>query len=415
MQVGLRKNYDPHSLWILSGTAVRIAQRLGLHRDGANHKIPPFDAEIRRRTWWQIVFFDGQTSKLAGAGFPMWLTKFDTKAPLNISDGDLFPTMKALPIEKEGATEMMFCCLKNATAQELRHGNISKHRIEGERYFVPGAAILAEKDKAIDEIEAHFQQRFLQFCDPSIPLHLLVMVTAQSVLCTLRIMAHHPRQYSDNGASMSQEEKDLIFTECVKEIEFDSIGHTNKSTQGYLWHTREHFQLDAFIYLLSELRHRISGDLVDRAWRQIELVFKHRPEFTKNTKNGLYFAIGNMALKAWEKRETALNGSQPPKFVALLREERKISTPLTASKRPLETSSDYQHELPSGLYQNVGTPQNFTNGSSTGTSGETPDWNAQAFDINMPEITPVDWEYWQTLMNGEGGSDTGTPEFTWCQ
>ncbi len=406
----MRKSYDPHSLWILSGATVRIAQRLGLHRDGANHKISPFDAEIRRRTWWQIVFIDGQTSKLAGAGFPIWLAKFDTKIPLNISDGDLFPTMQVPPVEKEGPTEMIFCCLRNETAQALRNGKISKRRMEGERCFVPGAAIMAEKDKAIDEIEARFHQRFLRFCDSSIPLHLLVMITAQSVICTLRIMAHHPRQYSDNGASMSQEEKDLIFTECVKEIEFDSLGHTNKSTQGYLWQIKEHFQLDAFIYLLSELRHRISGELVDRAWRQIELVFKHRPEFTQGTKNGLYFAIGNMALKAWEKREAALDGSQPrPKFVTLLRAERQVSTPPTSQRR-VETSGGYQR-VPPSEHQNIGIPQNSTYGSITGNVEPSSNWNAQDFDLSMPEVTPVDWEYWQTLMDGDvnGGSDTGSP------
>jgi len=134
LQLGVRNIYDPHSLWVLSGSTVRIAQRLGLHRDGSSHKISPFDAEIRRRTWWQIVFLDGHSSKLAGAGFPAWLAKFDTRIPMNISDSDLSPTMKELPTEKEGATEMIFCCLRYETAQALRAAK-SVHRKGGEGHW----------------------------------------------------------------------------------------------------------------------------------------------------------------------------------------------------------------------------------------------------------------------------------------
>lgn len=65
-----RKHYDAHAFWILTGSAVRIGQRLGIHRDGSSHNLSPFDTEMRRRVWWQIVFLDGFAAKLCGAGFP---------------------------------------------------------------------------------------------------------------------------------------------------------------------------------------------------------------------------------------------------------------------------------------------------------------------------------------------------------
>jgi hypothetical protein len=44
-----RYSYDPHTYWILTGVAVRIAQRMGLHRDGEKLGLPPFDVQMRRR------------------------------------------------------------------------------------------------------------------------------------------------------------------------------------------------------------------------------------------------------------------------------------------------------------------------------------------------------------------------------
>lgn len=49
--LAVRKHYDPHSFYILTGMVVRIAQRLGIHKDGSLHNISPFETEFRRRTW----------------------------------------------------------------------------------------------------------------------------------------------------------------------------------------------------------------------------------------------------------------------------------------------------------------------------------------------------------------------------
>jgi hypothetical protein len=402
VQLGVRSIFDPHSLWVLTGVSVRISQRLGLHRDGSNHKISPFDAEIRRRTWWQIVFLDGHSSKLAGAGFPAWLAKFDTQIPKNISDSDLSPTMKEPPQDKEGATEMIFCCLRYETAQALRTSRTTTN-IDGSWGIASGSSpeLLAEKDKAIDALEARFEKQFVQHCDPSIPLHLLTIYVAKSVICTMRIMAHHPRQYPDKGASMSQREKDMLFTESLKEMEYDSLGYTSKSVRGYLWHISSHFQLDAFIYLISELRYRTTGDLVERAWQQIKFSFENRPEMITDTKNSLFLAIGNLALKAWAKREEAMGSYQaPPRFISMLRSHRNIPDPpkplaeiQNADPYSMPHTTDFSKEPPPPPPQD----SNFTN-----IEQQWGNWNPNPdVDINMPEITPVDWAYWQTLMDGD--------------
>lgn len=404
--LGVRKCYDPHSLWILTGVAVRISQRLGLHRDGSNHTISPFDAEIRRRTWWQIVFLDGHSSKLAGAGFPGWLAKFDTKIPLNISDSDMSPTMKEPPKEKEGATEMLFCCLRYETAQALRAARSVKSK-DGGWHIAPGPELIPEKDQAIDELEARFEEKFIRYCDPSIPLHLLCIYIAKSVICTMRIMAHHPRQYPDKGASMPQKEKDMLFSESLKELEYDSLGHTTKCIQGFLWHISSHFQFDAFIYVISELRHRTEGEMVDRAWQQIIFSYEHRPEMITDTKNSLYVAIGNLTLKAWQKREETGNYQiPPPRFISLLRAQRNIPDPPRRPTPPEARRQDHiaRQNLITTFSNNV--PQNMTYNNTAPDSWSNIDYG---FDVNMnmPEITPVDWEYWQTLMDGDLPPYTG--------
>ncbi|ODN79453.1 hypothetical protein L202_03431 [Cryptococcus amylolentus CBS 6039] len=45
--------------WPILGTAVKIAQGLGLHRDGSNYGgLSQYEIEERRQTWWEVVTYD---------------------------------------------------------------------------------------------------------------------------------------------------------------------------------------------------------------------------------------------------------------------------------------------------------------------------------------------------------------------
>jgi hypothetical protein len=398
---------------------VRIAVRLGIQHDGTAHNIPPFESEIRTRTWWQVVFLDGQASKLAGAGFPTWLGKYDTKKPLNVSDSDLSPTMKEIPPEREGATEMIFCNLR--TEVSVAYKTSGSLESLGIWHLSGGAEKIAEKDRAIDELETRFQEKYVRYCDPSIPLHMLCIYMTKSVISSMRLLAHHPRQYPDKGASMPQREKDMLWIESLKELEILGMSHTEKSIQGFRWHTYVQFHLDSFILVLSELRQRTSGELVERAWRQIEFAYEQRPEMLTDNKNTLYFAMGSLCLKAWTKYEEAggrYDGTQllpVPRYISKLRTQRKIPEPAVppppqlSSQQPTPESLDRSELSYATVDQMVPVPDNSYGYNAYDTSST--DWNKARIDttLNMPEVSLVDWEYWQTLMDGDLPNFTGDP------
>lgn len=54
---------DPTYSWSMTGLAVRLAQSLGMHRDGSTFNLPPFEAEMRRRLWWNICILDTPASE----------------------------------------------------------------------------------------------------------------------------------------------------------------------------------------------------------------------------------------------------------------------------------------------------------------------------------------------------------------
>lgn len=66
--LAMRSFFDARAMWILAGMTIRIAQRMGLHKDGQGSQLSPFQVEMRRRLWWQIIVLDRTTAEISGAG-----------------------------------------------------------------------------------------------------------------------------------------------------------------------------------------------------------------------------------------------------------------------------------------------------------------------------------------------------------
>lgn len=401
----MRQYYDPRSLWILTGVAVRIGQRIGLHRDGASLELPLFEVEMRRRLWWQIVLLDSRTAELSGSGTSVLAHLWDTKLPLNVNDCDLNSDIRQLPVEHTGITEMVFCLLRYEFGEFLRHSS-STSAFDGSWQKLSSTAVpLADKDRAIDELERLLKHKFLRYCNPLIPLHFLSATVARSAICKMRLVAHHPRQYPDRGARMPQKEKDMLFSNSLKMIEYDNLVQSTESTQRFLWHVNVHFQLDAFVYMLGELRHRTAGDLADRAWWQVNEVFEHHPEMITETKNALFVAIGHLTIKAWEAREAEFARQHqsppevaPPHFISMLCFQR-MTTNAAQATTPLASNASVIRpaEYKAGERQVKDPHQSDESLPGDISSGLDPPLLSDSLPV---DFSPMDWAYWDDLLQG---------------
>lgn len=376
----MRQKYSPHSLWILTGVAIRIGQKMGLHSDGRSLGLSIFEAEMRRRVWWQIVLLDNRNAQLSGLKNSVVANFFDTNIPANINDNDLNPNMSEQPLEHKYQTEMIFCLITYDIGKFVKEGGYQKI------FSAPSPAV---KDQIISELEFRLEDKYLKYCDRSIPLHFLCLAVARSITMNMRLMAHHPRHWKASGATMPREERDMLFNLSLQMIENDTLVHTMKSLKPYLWHVNIHFQLDAFIYLLSEIRHQPPGDLFDRAWDQVQQVYNtHKELITEDY--ALYLAIGKLAIRAWEARESLLSriyqgNIDPPHFIAAL--QLKLPARKDFRTKPDDTILNHQglhnfHPTGSELYD--------------GTLGTEFDDNTQ-FNPLYTEVSPLSWEQWSEL------------------
>ena len=84
--------------YIILGIIVRVAMRLGYHRDASHYpSISPFDGEMRRRAWSLISQLDIFTSGLVGLPRMIREGETDTAEPKNLLDADFDADMTELP------------------------------------------------------------------------------------------------------------------------------------------------------------------------------------------------------------------------------------------------------------------------------------------------------------------------------
>lgn len=392
----MRGSYDPQSLWALSGLAIRSGQRIGLHRDNTSENLSVFDAEMRRRLWWQILILDSRSAQLSGSATDRQLyLQWNTRRPLNVNDSDLHPAMQELPVEHPGISEMLFCSMRyeigNFMRQSMKHENVDENG-----QMTKTSTSIAAKDRALDELEHHLEQKYLKYCDPSVPHHLLALYLGKSAICRLRLAAHFPRQQSGHNSTSRQDEKDTLFRTCLKTIEYDNDGRKNKSLQGYLWHVNVFFPYEAFIYILIELSERTEGDLVDHAWSQVDKAYENHPELISSSNNALHFAMGNLAIKAWRNRigaahiDQQLNESTTPHSILAVQNRRNAKSAQGTQSQHSENSTTPTDSNPTHI--NI-------DGTKSDDVSQDP-YSAYSPNYGQTDINLLDWESWQALIEG---------------
>ncbi|KAF2720932.1 hypothetical protein K431DRAFT_285401 [Polychaeton citri CBS 116435] len=266
----LRRNSDARVIWTLTGLVVRIAQTMGIHRDGTHFGLTPFEVEMRRRLWWQVCILDTRASEDHGCDPTIIEQAFDTKMPLNINDVDILPNSKGFPPERVGCTDISFCLIRFEVANTFRRIN----------YIPPGppqacgnffaSVTLEDKEKWITECHQRLEDRYLKHCDMTVPLFWVTATVARLMMSKMWLMVYHPFQRQDGGASLSESVKEKLFITSLENIEYSILLETEGRTMKWGWLFRTYMQWHALAFMLSELCHRTTGELVERAWVAVE-------------------------------------------------------------------------------------------------------------------------------------------------
>ncbi|KAL9589931.1 MAG: hypothetical protein Q9203_001250 [Teloschistes exilis] len=299
----LRSHDDSRLAWTLTSLAIRIAHALNLHRDDASTSLSPFETEMRRRLWWQIIILDGRAAEDRGADPMISELSYSTLMPSNVNDEDLDPENPRPIVCREGYTEMTFCLMCYEVAVTIRQLNYVPPGLAG------GSAADAlptreEKEILVAECHRRLESKYLRYCDTSMPLSWATSMVTEMIMARMWLVVHKPLQRQDGDQSPRNQDRERILLTATKVIEHARTLETEKCAEKWRWFFRTWHQWYALALALAELTVQTQGPAADRAWAAVDSVFDSWAEKVADSRTGmLWRPVKKLYTKARNARE----------------------------------------------------------------------------------------------------------------
>jgi hypothetical protein len=310
--IALRTQIDSHTFWILTGIAIRLAQRMGLHRDGESLGLPPFEVQMRRRLFWQLLPLDSYAGQTSGTGISISPSSWDTKQPLNINDDQIFPGMTQRPCEQRGASEMIFCLSRMELSNFYIRTGVKLKENGDTTQFRDGEDI----ERLIDEVEDLIETKFLRYCDILNPLHFLTTGIMRSAIDSVRLRARMPLLKQQ---TISDAHRRHLCALAEKVLDTNNTIFSNPSTRNFRWQMQAFFLWDALLCILRSIAEVgfYSPSQLAAAWSKVADVYANHDELVK-ARRTLYVTVAKVTLKAWFANPPGHSSPEPAFITALL-------------------------------------------------------------------------------------------------
>lgn len=238
----MRNRARPAAWFSLMGIAVRIAQRMGLHRDGSILGLQPAQAEERRRVWWQMQHMEIMISQLIGCLSMTLYADWDTKLPSNLEDGDFCSNFRTLPSDHRGLTSMSSCLWRY---QILYQQRLSKNPDSPQRDFTwltSSSVSMTEKDAFIEQTASMLREKFIQHCELLNPLHVSIQIGINSFILVMKRLVHQPAVANIRISAIPQQEREDLLKNSIGCLEYYILAETTTSIAKFRWFNENFFQ-----------------------------------------------------------------------------------------------------------------------------------------------------------------------------
>ncbi|KAJ5231687.1 uncharacterized protein N7469_006275 [Penicillium citrinum] len=377
----VRREDDSKFVWSMTSLVLRLAQGLGLHRDGTNFALQPFETEMRRRLWWHISLLDVRASEDHGTDPQIHESMYDTRLPLNVNDEDIYPEMTEVPVEKEGCTDVTFCLIRCEISCALRRANYS---CPGSRFRMGNSGPSIENcERMIQIISSRVEERYIRHCDMNIPIHWASATVGRLILAKLWLVVHHPMTRRDRITNVSQATRQSLFLTAIEVLEFGRLLETDPKTAKWSWLFRTNMQWHGVAFVLSEICVRPVCPVTDRAWNAINALYGDWQSQVTNKRGMLW-----RPLSALMKRAAASRAKQQAELRAKFG-----PNPVPYRNSTLEFAAAHHHSLPH-IHKPADSPAPSPLPMMDQSISDGPVTNSNPLDI---DISQGPWEVVQTM------------------
>ncbi|KAI0677610.1 hypothetical protein C8Q78DRAFT_961708 [Trametes maxima] len=216
--------------WSQLGAAVRTAQALGLHRDGADMGMDPLQVERRRRIWSNLYHADRSIALVLGRPVAIHDSYTSTRPPANTEEMQADGQFKIAPLSQP--TRVTFLIFRHQLAEIMGRMSEFFQNVHSPRHY---ADVLSLDDQLLKykqnlppffslETDTSFDQ-----AHPYIPLQRFLLVTE---FLFVRISLHRPYLLRKLDSNKYARSRNACFESALKDYEIRQEYFTTISRTG---------------------------------------------------------------------------------------------------------------------------------------------------------------------------------------
>lgn len=303
----VRRHDESRFCWALTGLVIRIAQGMGLHRDGTHLKLSPFETEIRRRIWWAILVLDLRSAEELGTDMTISERSYDTLKPSNINDSDISPESTDFPPAREGRSDSAVSIVRCEICALSRRLVAAASAMSS---LCPGVdqSSIAERERMLIEVYQRVEHKFLQHVlDETDPLYWVAAMIARVIVAKMCLVIYQPMLFPGSEFELSDEIRQRIYVAAIEVIEYNHKLNTDPRCKQYRWLFKTYTNWHAIAYTLIETCRRPWTALVERGWDAVTGYDMDPLELAKRADHAAVFLpLRKLFTKARRHRESEL-------------------------------------------------------------------------------------------------------------
>lgn len=333
--LGLVRRHDsPRYVWMMTGLAIRMAQALGLHRDGSHFShLTPFEVEMRRRVWYALCALDLRASEDQGTDVTIAHSSYDTRLPLNINDEDINIETKVTPLERPGIADSTIAILM------YRINDTSRKMIS------PGTT-LEEQDALLQEMSELFDRGYVQHStEPGSMVAWVGTTCLRLVVAKMTLLVYLPRLLASSDNRFSEGTRNKLLVAAIEVAEYNHALNAEEACRQWRWIYQTYTHWYAIVYILIEIIRRSLSPIVERAWLALHSRWLIPNNDQLSSTSQVWVPLRKMMTKARQHHDAELERLRGDMHAMRSLEEADQNVPVPNSSGPFTAGTGKSEEL----------------------------------------------------------------------
>lgn len=247
------------------GAAIRLAESIGLHRDGESYGLNPVDTHVRRLIWHQLCFLDIRAAEAHGPRPFIRRDEYDVKLPVNCEESAIRVNGPS-PVAEEQWTPILLSLIRFEINEMMRVVWHDRRKLESKKM------LLTELLSKTEDFRKRMIVKYEGMLSDEDPIQRYTKLVMHLLLYRLYAMVLH-RYYRTWDSQLPQQLSNVLLMAGIMIVEIAIQIENDRLFRDWVWYFGAYVQYQVALLLATEAFSAPNGRDSARIWACLDYVF----------------------------------------------------------------------------------------------------------------------------------------------